>query len=360
MPENLTIASHRYRFVDAMRGLAIVLMVINHTARYWLPGGYDLLIYFSMAFSGPLFLFLVGFSLAISYRQKSEIERLKDSRTIKKYIYRAGWLFAGGCLLYLAVYGPAEMFRGRVLQAIAWSIILALPWLRLSRSRGGRIFGYIFSLAWLFSLPLVFTPLQTWLAGHSVLTYLFFSNFPPLYYFALPLLGLMLGRSFLETEKKPSAKRLYFFSLIIIALLAAAIGLAAVWPYLFSGGAIFFLDFNLNGYWLPRPLSLLLILGYIGLTIAGSYYFWEVKKINSRVLEILGRASLMIYCLHLLLIYDLIRLMMGFRASSLIDYAFLTGLLLMVLYIIAKHWPEIKNNITNKMLFWKRDLKDAK
>jgi len=162
MANDKKIASYRYRFVDALRGLAIVLMVINHTARYWLSFHPNQLIYFTMIFSGPLFLFLVGFSLALSYRQKTERQYFNHFKIIKKYFWRAIGLMIIGYVLSLALYGPAEMFRGRVLQSIAWCIILLLPWLKWTRTAAGRISGLIFSLSWLFILPLFFAPLRSW------------------------------------------------------------------------------------------------------------------------------------------------------------------------------------------------------
>ncbi|MGH7264321.1 MAG: heparan-alpha-glucosaminide N-acetyltransferase domain-containing protein, partial [Candidatus Rokuibacteriota bacterium] len=60
----------RRPFVDALRGLAVALMVVNHTARWWLDpalGGREALVYVTMVLAGPTFLLLVGFSLALSW-----------------------------------------------------------------------------------------------------------------------------------------------------------------------------------------------------------------------------------------------------------------------------------------------------
>src|ERR671930_902151 len=59
----------RLAYLDAARGVALVLMVVNHTARYWASD--DLarwpLIYVTTSAAGPTFLFLVGFVLPLSY-----------------------------------------------------------------------------------------------------------------------------------------------------------------------------------------------------------------------------------------------------------------------------------------------------
>ena len=67
--------TERLQFLDAVRGFALVLMIINHTGRWWQDGTmgwprYNL-IYTSMAVGAPLFLFLVGFCLPLSYARRA-------------------------------------------------------------------------------------------------------------------------------------------------------------------------------------------------------------------------------------------------------------------------------------------------
>ena len=60
----------RLAYLDVARGVALVLMVVNHTGRYWLTGTVESepLIYLTTSGAGPTFLFLVGFVLPLSYR----------------------------------------------------------------------------------------------------------------------------------------------------------------------------------------------------------------------------------------------------------------------------------------------------
>ncbi len=57
-------APARQHFLDAFRGVALIAMVLNHTARWWLGGvswpRYHLA-YFTVTIAAPIFLFLVGF-----------------------------------------------------------------------------------------------------------------------------------------------------------------------------------------------------------------------------------------------------------------------------------------------------------
>src|SRR5262249_45757212 len=63
-------AAARPVFLDALRGFALILMVLNHTGRWWQdrsmgwPWYYS--IYVTMAIAAPTFLFLVGFCLPLS------------------------------------------------------------------------------------------------------------------------------------------------------------------------------------------------------------------------------------------------------------------------------------------------------
>src|SRR5262245_60092990 len=63
-------ATDRLVFLDALRGFALIFMVLNHTGRWWQdrsmgwPWYYS--IYVTMAVAAPTFLFLVGFCLPLS------------------------------------------------------------------------------------------------------------------------------------------------------------------------------------------------------------------------------------------------------------------------------------------------------
>src|SRR5436305_72743 len=60
----------RLVFLDALRGFALIFMVLNHSGRWWQdrvmgwPRYYA--IYVTMAVAAPVFLFLVGFCLPLS------------------------------------------------------------------------------------------------------------------------------------------------------------------------------------------------------------------------------------------------------------------------------------------------------
>ena len=83
----------RLVFLDALRGFALVFMVLNHTARWWQDGKMTwpryYWIYATMAIAAPIFLFLVGFCLPLSKRHASE----HAGAMLWKYAKRAGdWM----------------------------------------------------------------------------------------------------------------------------------------------------------------------------------------------------------------------------------------------------------------------------
>jgi len=84
-----------------MRGIALILMVINHTSRDWMDVGMGWaryhLVYGSLLLPAAMFLFLVGFCLPISFHRHRHAERLIDE--LAKYFRRGIGIIAAGYLL---------------------------------------------------------------------------------------------------------------------------------------------------------------------------------------------------------------------------------------------------------------------
>src|SRR5438552_12954839 len=93
----------RLTFLDALRGVALILMVLNHTARDWMDGAMTwpryYLIYGSLLFPATIFLFLVGFCLPISYHRGASAPSL--AATALSYFRRGIVIVAMGYLLNL-------------------------------------------------------------------------------------------------------------------------------------------------------------------------------------------------------------------------------------------------------------------
>lgn len=129
--------TNRYWEIDALRGVAIVMMVIYHLVYDLVLFGY----YQASAVTGPwrvfgratasLFILLVGVSLVISYARRSRQER--GWGLYKKYLVRGLKLIGWGMLITLITW----IFMGRVviifgiLHLIGTVTILAYPFLSL-------------------------------------------------------------------------------------------------------------------------------------------------------------------------------------------------------------------------------------
>jgi uncharacterized membrane protein len=80
----------RLRFLDGLRGVELILMVINHTSRDWMDVGMGWaryhLVYGSLILPASIFLFVAGFCLPISYYLRRESEGFL--RDLRKYFRR--------------------------------------------------------------------------------------------------------------------------------------------------------------------------------------------------------------------------------------------------------------------------------
>ena len=105
----------RLTFIDVARGWALVLMVVNHTARYWiddsLGAARTALIHLTTTLAGPSFLFLVGFVLPLSWAQ--------TRHRVARYAVRAAQLVLAGYFLNAVVFPAQPLLASNVLHTIA-------------------------------------------------------------------------------------------------------------------------------------------------------------------------------------------------------------------------------------------------
>ncbi len=192
-------SANRYWEIDALRGVAIVMMVIYHLVFDLVLFGY----YQGSAVTGPwrvfarvtaiLFISLVGVSLAISYARRSHQERGRG--LYRKYLARGLKLIGWGLVITIATW----VFMGRVviifgiLHLIGTVTILAYPFLSLRWinlpigvaliALGMHLNQLPVSHPWLLLLGLR----PRWL--------LQLDYFPLLPWFGVALLGIFIGQS---------------------------------------------------------------------------------------------------------------------------------------------------------------------
>jgi len=327
--------------------VALIFMVLNHTARWWLDLSVGMpryhIIYLTVPLSAPLFLFLVGFCLPLSYLNSTVARGESFGRVAVRYLRRGALLVPMGWLLTLLVFPDEPLFGGEVLQSIGLSIIGLTPLLPLLSRRLARPLLLALALAWYATFHLALPSLRGWLAGHPVVAEVWFSGFPLWPWFAFPLLGAALGAVWAERHGTDAGDRA-FFSVVLaagVACLAAFLPLE-LWlgsaPLHFSSRR----DLVLNRHWNPGAVTCLFILGYIFTALPLVHYLMETRRWRPRWLVVLGQNALMLYFVHQIIALTLVRQRFGVLFSSWWLWALANVALLALLVGLGWLWPEIK------------------
>jgi len=340
-------AARRAPFLDGLRGLAIVLMVVNHTARWWTDRsiGWERyhLIYLTTPLAAPLFLFLAGFCLPLSYLG-SRVDRGESFRAIAvRYVGRGVRLVLGGWLLTLLVFPEEPLFGGEALQCIGISIVALIAILPALHSPVARALALIAAVLWYASFHWAVPWLPGWLEGHPVISEVWFTGFPLWPWFSFPLLGAVLGWIWAERHRRGADDRGYFGALLVagVACLALYVPLEMQQgsaPWHFS----YFRDLGVNGHWNPGAVTCLLILGYTLVALALVHQVMDVWGWRPRWLVILGRNSLMLYFVHQVIARTLVRQRLGIVFHSWWEFALADVALIAVLVGLGWLWPQVK------------------
>src|SRR5258708_16271238 len=186
--------TERLQFLDAVRGFALLLMIVNHTSRWWQDGtmGWPryTLISASMAVGAPLFLSLVGFCLPLSFARRRPTAGLPA--VAAKFLQRGGRLILASWLLNFVVFRDEPFWEGGVLQTIGLGIILALPPMLLLHRRGARSLLIAIALGAYPLFSVSFAQLTPWLPAHSTLGRVFLFAVGPWPWLSRVRLGLAL------------------------------------------------------------------------------------------------------------------------------------------------------------------------
>jgi uncharacterized membrane protein len=344
----------RLAFVDALRGLAVVLMVVNHTARWWLApsvgAAREAVIYVTMVLSGPTFLLLVGFSLALAHRATAAVPGASFGVALCRNLRRAAGILAAGALVNLIVF-PADPLEARVLVSIALGIALATPLLPLLPHAPARA-GLLLGAPVLYALFLRVRPaLAEWSGAHPLAANLLLREFPLLPWFGLVLLGLGLGWLEAAGGTARSRDRRY-------AALGAAglLGLAAYGALGFGAPLgerlAFGQDLVLNGYWTAAPVTALGMAGALAALLAAAYAAVERGGWRPAALLRLGRAALFVYVLHLILVLPLGQRALGVAVADWPRYALATTVLLAGLVAAAPLWGALRARVAPREPAW--------
>jgi uncharacterized membrane protein len=330
----------RLAFVDALRGLAVSLMVVNHTARWWLAPAVGLgrqpLIYATMALAGPTFLFLVGVSLALGYHRAAVIEGRPFATVAGRNVRRAAAILAAGAVVNVLVF-PEDVLGARVLVSIAFMILVATPLLPALRSRPGRAALLALAPALYVAFVWCLPALAAWSRLHPLRAAVLFREFPVFPWLALVLLGLVAGWT--EATARDRWRRDRWYAGLGAAGALVLLGIAALAPGRAGGrGPGLAGDLTLNDYWTAGPITAAALTAAILVLLALAYATIERGGWRAGPLVGLGRAALLVYVVHLVVVAPL-----GARAGGVVlrgwgPYLLATAWLLAGLGLLAAGW----------------------
>lgn len=340
-------ASERLAFLDGLRGVALIFMVLNHTARWWMDGRMTVeryaLIYLTLTLAAPTFLFLVGFCLPLG-RRVGTAEPLGG--LARRLVPRGARIVAAGLLLNLVVFPAEPVLSGGVLQTIGLTIIAMVPALWLLRFRGASWILLAVAVGGYALFAAVQPALARFVEAHPLVGLVFFYDFPPWPWVSLVLIGLVLGSAWLDAHRRsPEAGARW----LAAAAVAGAVLVAAFFVYDWWAAAPMRFgmrrDFILNRHWTPRPPALLWVFGMLFLQLAAAYWVMQRRRWRLAWLVILGQTALVLYFLHQIIALPLVAERLGWRFNAWPRFWLANAVFLVLLLGCGWAWREVRGRI---------------
>ena len=348
--------STRFVYADLLRGWALIVMIEVHVFNAFLIPSLKETSWFEVlnfinGLVAPSFLFISGFAFIISSER-----RIDDLRKFGIYFWnklsRIFLIFLAGYSLHLPYFSFYKVinktslpqlitwFNVDILQCIAAGLMLLLV-LRIVIKSDKLFYGLIITITILISLisPVI------WKIEFTDYLPVFFANylnkshgsFFPLFPWSFFLLaGAVFSRYYVISRNKNGEqyfiKQIFIYSIIVIAFCR-----------LFLSGI-----FNTSLMTIrPNPFFLYERLGYV-LSLGVFFWYYSVKRNTKKsfVLDV-SRESLLIYWLHLEIIYS--KVWGGKSLEELVSDTFnvlecsaATLLLIVLMIIVAKLWGSFK------------------
>ena len=299
----------RLSYLDWMRGLGAAIMLQGHVMDGWLrPEDRSKEWFWRSQFLGglpsPIFLFLVGTSLALVL-DRLRAKNASSGEMMARVVRRGGWIlllaYAFRIEQYLVWYPAASwsgVFRVDTLNCIgACTLFIGLASIPLRNRRANAVL----TGAAAFAVVLLTPYLYVWRAPMGAFIRSYFNGDGNTYYFsvipwiAFALLGMAFGFLLIDARERAMEKAL-FVRIGVAGVCAYAIGAALNLSPVFQYG---FFDYSLTS-----PHFFLVRLGYVLLMLYTAYR-WSLLALASlwSPLRTLGRASLLVYWVHIDLVY---------------------------------------------------------
>jgi uncharacterized membrane protein len=293
----------RLVYLDMLRGIAILLMVVDHAYDWWLDAAGQSSTLGSVhrvlgALAAPLFIALVGMGLALS-GQRSERAGQARHAVARRLLRRGGTLILWGYALNLLVFytgqNPADIWAVDVLHTIGLCIWFSIPLLwapPLVVAVCALLVAALGQTAGQRALPVW---LAAYLTGTGGIGY-----FPLALWLPYCYTGLVMGKWIGET-RRPGRLMAVLAAAGLLALLAAAL-MPPAW-----------------GYRHPRPAFTAFALAVL-LWLTSGLWFCTGQRGTAgplaRALRDLGVSSLLLYAFHHLVGYRLLWLLGWVKGRS--------------------------------------------
>jgi uncharacterized membrane protein len=351
----------RYTFIDLLRGWAIILMIEPHVFNTFLLPELKLTGWFSVVsfingLIAPAFLFVSGFVFEISSGSK-----LEDMRKFKLPFWKKLWRIISIILIGYALHLPFKslskiidkstpeqlqsFFAVDVLQCIGVGLLVLFA-LRLI-IRSDKIYHY--SLIGLTIFIMVVSPIfwKTEFTNYLLPVFANYFNrlngslFPVFPWINFILVGAIFSKYFLEAAG--NNKELRFIKATTLTGLIMLLSGHLFYSGLFPGSLTSIL---------PNPVFFFERLGYVFVFTAICWYYANWRKTKQSFVLDAGRESLLIYWLHLLVIFSS---MFGVKSLAnslgpnlnLVECIGVTLVLMVLMILVAKLWSWTKMKFPN-------------
>lgn len=314
--------SRRVEFIDLLRGWAVIVMIETHVMNATLrsditAGGVFQYVKFLNGLVAPSFLFASGLAWAITARRK-HAEYTTPGAGLRRQCARLLMIAAVGYLLHLPKFSLGKLlydttgeewrsfFMVDILQCIAVSL-LAMQILLFVHKSERRMYSSLMGITvvMLWATPLLwgfdFWSVMPWPVA-AYLNGVHYSLFPLFPWSVFLFAGALFGYAYLRARDRAAAGSapgaltgmMRMVPVWAIALIAASVLLEPV----LSG------FYPVYDYWRYSPGFVLIRIGLVLLLAAGMFWYEHRRDVApGSIVTLLGRHSLMVYALHLMLIY---------------------------------------------------------
>jgi surface polysaccharide O-acyltransferase-like enzyme len=306
--------TQRVQFIDFMRGFAVIVMVMGHSIDSVLGMEaratdafriYDAI----RGFTAPLFLFISGLANYIVTTRRWD-DYVSFGKPMRARIQKMLLLLGLGYALHFPFFSlnkilhhttqqeVAQMLQVDVLHCLAVSVIILQALFLIGRThRGFFVVGTGFTLAAVFLGPFLWGGDLAPVVGPVVAPYLnqFQASIFPVFPFGgYVFAGALAGWLYVEATRGGHVI-VFAQRVMLITLAAAMLGMLADF--------LPFTPYPAYDAWRGGPAMFMIRLSVVLLVTAGFFFLRNLPVVVSRNLVTLGQASLVVYVVHLVLVY---------------------------------------------------------